>query len=180
MAKSHATIERGSGNVFAGLGRPDARLLKVELVSRIDVIVRQRGITQTEAGRWRGYSRADVSRLLWGDFREYSLKRRFRLFTALGRDADAIHPLPAVGSRWLEAAHRRKLSPPTLQRPRLGPPVESRTGGVVAVGSPIGKCAVGEFAGKRRSQPGMNRAEAKCATRIAICNAPDAPPDTPL
>ncbi len=94
MAKFHATIERSSGSVFADLGRPDARLLKAELVSRIDVIVRQRGITQTEAGRLRGYSQADVSRLLRGDFREYSLKRRFRLFTALGRNADAINRRP--------------------------------------------------------------------------------------
>ena len=37
-------IERGSGNVFADLGRPDAEahLLKAELVTRIDKIIRQR------------------------------------------------------------------------------------------------------------------------------------------
>ena len=102
MTKSHAhaTIERGSGNVFASLGRPDARLLKAELVSRIEVIVRLRGITLDRGGRRRGYSRADVSGLLRGDFREYSLKRRFRLFTALGRDADAINRRPRAAGGW--------------------------------------------------------------------------------
>ena len=39
--------------------------------------MRQRGITQTEAGRLLGLSRPDVSRLPRGDFREYSLERLF-------------------------------------------------------------------------------------------------------
>ena len=80
----------GRGNVFADLGHPgaDAHLLKAELVSRIDAIVRQRGITRTEAGRLLALSQPDVSRLLRGDFREYSLERLFRLLTALGRDID--------------------------------------------------------------------------------------------
>ena len=50
MKTKKIKIERGSGNVFADLGRPDAEahLLKAELVTRIDKIVRQRG---TQAGR---------------------------------------------------------------------------------------------------------------------------------
>ena len=92
MTTSDSTVERGSGNVFADLGHPeaDAHLLKAELVSRIDAIVRQRSITQTEAGRLLGLSQPDVSRLLRGDFREYSLERLFRLLTALGRDIDIV------------------------------------------------------------------------------------------
>ena len=85
-------VERGSGNVFADLDLPDsdAHLLKAELVTRIDRIVRRRGITQTEAARLLGVSQPDVSRLLRGDFREYSLERLFRLLTALGRDVDIV------------------------------------------------------------------------------------------
>ena len=53
MTTSDSTVERGSGNVFADLGHPeaDAHLLKADLVTRIDTIIRQRGITQTEAAR---------------------------------------------------------------------------------------------------------------------------------
>ena len=53
MNTSDSTVERGSGNVFADLDVPDAdaHLLKAELVSRIDTIVRQRRITQIEAAR---------------------------------------------------------------------------------------------------------------------------------
>ncbi|MDE0537744.1 MAG: helix-turn-helix transcriptional regulator, partial [Rhodospirillales bacterium] len=75
MESKDTAVERGSGNVFADLGFPeaDAHLVKAELVCRIDDIVRDRGITQTEAARLLGLSQPDVSRLLRGDFREYSL-----------------------------------------------------------------------------------------------------------
>ena len=81
-------IERGGGNVFADLGRPDAEahLLKSELVTRIDKIIRQRGLRQVEAAKLLGLSQPDVSRLLRGNFREYSMERLLRLLTALGRD----------------------------------------------------------------------------------------------
>ena len=68
----------------------DARLVKAELVSRIDDLVRERGLTQTEAARRMGLSQPDVSRLLRGDFREYSLERLLRLLNALGRDIDIV------------------------------------------------------------------------------------------
>lgn len=92
MTQSDSNVEPGSGNVFADLGRPEAdgHLLKAELVSRIDALVRRRGITQAEAARLLGLGQPDVSRLLRGDFREYSLERLFRLLTALGRDVDIV------------------------------------------------------------------------------------------
>ena len=81
MSASDSTVERGIGNVFADLDHPEAdtHLLEADLVSRIDTIIRQRGITRTEAARLLGLTQPDVSRLLRGDFREYSLERLFRL-----------------------------------------------------------------------------------------------------
>ena len=92
MTVSDTAIKPGSGNVFAdlGLADADAHVVKAELVTRIDAIVRQRGITQAEAGRLLGLSQPDVSRLLRGDFREYSLERLLRLLTGLGRDIDIV------------------------------------------------------------------------------------------
>jgi predicted XRE-type DNA-binding protein len=85
-------IERGSGNVFADLGRPDAdaQLLKAELASRIDEIVRGRRLTQAEAAKVLGVSQPDVSRLLQGNFRDYSVERLFRLLVELGRDVEIV------------------------------------------------------------------------------------------
>ena len=92
MNTSECSVERGSGNVFADLGFPDAdtHLLKAELVSRIDDIVRQRRTTQAETARMLGLSRPDVSRLLRGDFREHSLEHILRFLMALGCDVDIV------------------------------------------------------------------------------------------
>ncbi len=92
MKKKKMKIERGSGNVFADLGRPDAEahLLKAELVTRIDKIIRQRGLKQVEAAKLLGLSQPDVSRLLRGNFREYSVERLLRLLMALGRDVEIV------------------------------------------------------------------------------------------
>ncbi len=83
-------IERGCGNVFADLGRPDAdaQFLKAELVTRIDEIVRRRRLTQAQAAELLGLSQPDVSRLLRGNFRDYSVERLLRLLMALGRDVN--------------------------------------------------------------------------------------------
>lgn len=59
-------VERGSGNMFADLGRPepDTRLLKAELVARIDEIIRERGLRQADAAKLLGLSQAELPRLL--------------------------------------------------------------------------------------------------------------------
>ena len=89
---SEISVERGSGNVFADLDLPDAEslLLKAELVSRIDDIIRQCRITQAEAARALDLSRPDLSRLLRGEFRAYSLERLFCFLMALGCDIDIV------------------------------------------------------------------------------------------
>ena len=89
---SEISVERGSGNVFADLDLPDADslLLKAELVSRIDDIIRQHRTTQAEAAHALGLSRSQLSRLLRGDFREYSLEHLLRLLMTLGCDIDIV------------------------------------------------------------------------------------------
>ena len=92
MKSQSVKIERGSGNVFADLGLPEAEthLLKAELVTRIDRIIRQRRLKQVEAAKLLGLSQPDVSRLMRGDFREYSIDRLLRLLTTLGRDVEIV------------------------------------------------------------------------------------------
>ena len=92
LSTSELSVERGSGNVFADLDLPDAdtHLLKAEFVSCIDDIIRQRRTTQAEAARALGLSRPDLSRLLRGDFREYSLEHLLRFLMTLGCDVDIV------------------------------------------------------------------------------------------
>ena len=58
MKTDNVKIERGSENVFVDLGIPDAdaHLLKAELVTRIDKIIRRRGLKQVEAAKLLGLS----------------------------------------------------------------------------------------------------------------------------
>jgi len=85
-------IEHSSGNVFTDLECPDAdvHLLKAELVTRIDKIIRQRRLKQVEAAELLGLTQPDISRLLRGNFREYSIERLLRLLTILGRDVKMV------------------------------------------------------------------------------------------
>jgi predicted XRE-type DNA-binding protein len=85
-------VEPGSGNVFADLGLPDAdaHLLKAQLVSRIDGIIRRRKLTQAKAAELLGLSQPDISRLLRGHFRDFSLERLLRLLMALDRDVEIV------------------------------------------------------------------------------------------
>lgn len=85
-------IERGSGNVFADLGRPEAdtHLLKAGLVGNIDDILRRRNLNQSQAAELLGLSQPDVSRLLRGNFRDFSVDRLLRLLLVLGRDVDIV------------------------------------------------------------------------------------------
>ena len=66
MTADNVEIERGSGNGFANLGLQDAEahLLKAQLVTRIDDVVRRRGLKQVEVAKLLGLSQPDVSRLL--------------------------------------------------------------------------------------------------------------------
>ncbi len=102
MTVDKIKIERGSGNVFADLGRPDAEahLLKAKLVSRIDEIIRQRGLKQVETAKLLGPSQPDVSRLLRGNFREYSVERLLRLLLALGHASFATHVHSDQAGSW--------------------------------------------------------------------------------
>ena len=92
MKKENMKIEHSSGNVFTDLDRPDAdvHLLKAELVTRIDKIIRQRRLKQVEAAELLGLTQPDISRLLRGNFREYSIERLLRLLTILGRDIKMV------------------------------------------------------------------------------------------
>ena len=88
MATRLPKHEVGSDNVFADVGLPDAglHLLKAEIVGRIDDILRKRRLTQAMAARLMGISQPDVSKMLRGLFRGFSLERLLIFLAALGQD----------------------------------------------------------------------------------------------
>jgi len=78
--------EIGSGNVYADLGYPDAEEMSVksELTHIIQKEIEKRSITQAEAGKIMGIDQSDVSRLLKGRLRAFSIERLFLFLNRLG------------------------------------------------------------------------------------------------
>lgn len=84
--------EISGGNVFADAGLPDAeeRLVKAKLAVKIDALMRARGLKQVEAAKLFGVRQPDVSKLLSGDFRQFSVERLMRFLVALGQDVEIV------------------------------------------------------------------------------------------
>lgn len=90
MTKSDVT--KSGGNVFADLGisEPEAALAKAELARRINIIIKARGLRQTEAAKLLGIDQAKVSALSRGRLAGFSTDRLFRFLNALDRDVEIV------------------------------------------------------------------------------------------
>jgi predicted XRE-type DNA-binding protein len=95
-------IAKSSGNVFADLGlrNPEEHQLKAELVRRIAAMIEKEGLNQTEAARCLQIAQPDVSRMLRGHFRQFSVERLMRFLVALGQDVEiVVRSSPATSGR---------------------------------------------------------------------------------
>lgn len=92
------SITVSSGNVFADLGLADAdeRLLKARLIALIDSIITRQGLGQKAAADRLGIAQPDVSRLLSGRSKGFSLERLFGFAVALGSDIEIKIKQPDV------------------------------------------------------------------------------------
>ena len=84
--------EKSSGNVFADIGLPDAsdHLVKAKLVFKIDALMQERNLKQSEAAALLGVRQPDISKMLHGDFRQFSVERLMRFLVALGQDVEIV------------------------------------------------------------------------------------------
>jgi predicted XRE-type DNA-binding protein len=89
---SKERYEIGSRNVFKDLGLPNAEehLVKAQLVYKIDTIMKDRGLKQAEAADILGVKQPDVSKMLRGDFRQFSVERLLRFLVALNHDVEIV------------------------------------------------------------------------------------------
>jgi predicted XRE-type DNA-binding protein len=81
-----------SGNIFADLGLPNADdlLLKAQIVSEISRLMKLKKLTQAKAATLTGIAQPDLSNLLRGKFRGFSIERLLLMLTAFGRDVDVV------------------------------------------------------------------------------------------
>jgi predicted XRE-type DNA-binding protein len=84
--------ETGSRNVFKDIGVPNAEehLVKAQLVFKIDTIMKDRGLKQVEAADLFGVRQPDVSKMLRGEFRQFSVERLLRFLVALDQDVQIV------------------------------------------------------------------------------------------
>jgi predicted XRE-type DNA-binding protein len=113
--KKNLGYETGSGNVFADIGLPNAQdhLVKAQLVYKIDSLMKSRGLKQVAAAKLFGVKQPDVSKMLRGDFRQFSVERLLRFLVALGQDVE-IMVKPHRGAR--TAPRLRVAEEPEFQR----------------------------------------------------------------
>ncbi len=91
-ARSKKTVrfERSGGNVFAdqGLPNPEQELLKARLTLQIYRLIKQRGLTQAQAGEILGIHQPRVSALMRNRAGAFSVERLMDFLTALGQDVE--------------------------------------------------------------------------------------------
>lgn len=79
-------------NVFRDIGVPNAEehLVKAQLVFKIDTLLKKRKLKQVEAARLLGIRQPDVSNMLRGEFRQFSVERLLRFLVNLKQDVEIV------------------------------------------------------------------------------------------
>jgi predicted XRE-type DNA-binding protein len=92
MAKREIEFEADCGNIFADLELPDPDelLLKAKLVVEFQRLLDELSLTQTAASRMIGVAQPDLSNLLRGSLRGFSVERIMRMLTALGQNVEIV------------------------------------------------------------------------------------------
>jgi len=82
----------GRRNVFKDIDVPnrEEHLVKAQLVFRIDAIMKERRLKQTAAAGLLGIKQPDVSKMLRGEFRQFSVERLLRFLVALNQDVAIV------------------------------------------------------------------------------------------
>ena len=84
--------EIGSRNVFQDIAvpNPDEHLVKAQLVFKIDAVRKERRLKQVEVADLLGIRQPDVSKMLRGEFRQFSVERLLRFLVALNHDVEIV------------------------------------------------------------------------------------------
>jgi predicted XRE-type DNA-binding protein len=81
---------KGSGNIFADLGLPNAEehQLKAALVVQLKRLMEEREMTQIEAAKLIQMKQPDLSKLLRGQLKLASVEKLMRMLTAFDQDVE--------------------------------------------------------------------------------------------
>jgi len=84
--------QAGGRNVYKDIGVPNAEehFVKAQLVFKIDTLMKKRGLKQKEAADLFGVRQPDISKMLSGEFRQFSVERLLRFLVALNQDVEIV------------------------------------------------------------------------------------------
>jgi predicted XRE-type DNA-binding protein len=90
MKKTRIRVKQSGGNIFRDLGfpNPEREQLKARLTLQIYRLVKDRKLTQAEAGKILGIQQPHVSGLMRGQSGTFSVERLMDFLTALGQDIE--------------------------------------------------------------------------------------------
>jgi predicted XRE-type DNA-binding protein len=85
-------VTRGTGNLFADLGFPDAaeRQAKLRLAYALNQVLEARKLSQAEAAKMLGVTQPKVSALRHYKLAGFSVERLMNLLTALDQDVEIV------------------------------------------------------------------------------------------
>lgn len=80
-------LEIGSGNIFSELGLSNAeeRLAKAKLAMQINILIKEKEMSQKEAAELLGTDQAKISALHTGRLAGFSIERLFHFLSVLGQ-----------------------------------------------------------------------------------------------
>ena len=83
-------VVRGSGNVFADFGDPDAarKLMKADLAAQIIGALDDQKLTVRQGAKMAGVDPADIQRIRNADVMRFSIDRLIRISNRLGRKVE--------------------------------------------------------------------------------------------
>ena len=81
---------KGSGNIFADLGLPNAEehQLKAVLVVQLKQLIAERGLSQVATAKLVAMKQPDLSKLLRGQLKPVSVEKLLRMLTAFDQDVE--------------------------------------------------------------------------------------------
>ncbi|TDX66548.1 putative XRE-type DNA-binding protein [Methylosinus sp. sav-2] len=79
----------------AAAGAREDNALKAQLIGKIGRLMKERGLKQVEAAGLLGVKQPDVSKMLRGDLRQFSVERLLRFLVALGQDVEIVVKPPS-------------------------------------------------------------------------------------
>ncbi len=90
MSDKNIMVSASSGSVFDDLGYAPAHRIKADMALTIKARMKTLKLNQTKAANRMGIKQPDLSNILRGHFRGYSVERLTRLLTALDCDVDIV------------------------------------------------------------------------------------------